>query len=414
MSTNGVKMSKLSDLPPKRKTDYSLWRKAKALSAGTEEDKKRAIEIISKSYFSLPRHVDRLLKELCGVSQPVTIRQEVAKMLDETPDIPSGLCLDLLGILIKDDNEIVKSRLERIKERHQALMKPILESTRLMQESISKAILEPIRSMQESILKSAVDPTRLMQQSLVKAAVQVNEALQLHVKAIRIPNIMQFVTPEYFRFIESLGRFNTQNTTFLASLVPSFYPLSTLEKCERKVEAKVLAHPLVKRLDALPTGKKHWSEYQDVCEEILSFCFVPPLLEPQREAIALGGLHRRDLIYHIPHDVDGFWHYVKTAYSSLAVIIECKNYSRSIAPNQIAIGSKYFGPKKLGTFGVLVSRKGPSKMAQKQQMDLWTNEDKMILCISDQELKEMVALKSRKSKPEIVLDRQIRKLRQSI
>ena len=104
--------------------------------------------------------------------------------------------------------------------------------------------------------------------------------------------------------------------------------------------------------------------------------------------------------------MDGFWAYVKNAYSSLSLIVECKNYSDPIGPNAVVITSKYFGDKKLGTFGIILSRNGPKANCWRQQIQYWQDEGKMILCLSDEDLKDMITLKLKGKEPETVLDRQ--------
>jgi hypothetical protein len=127
-----------------------------------------------------------------------------------------------------------------------------------------------------------------------------------------------------------------------------------------------------------------------------------------------GGLHRRDIIYPMSLGEGGFWGYLQTMFSALAMIVDAKNYGNELPKDQVVITSKYFGDKKLGNFGLIISRRGSSKSAKKEQIDRWVHHDEMIICLSDANLEEMLILKEAGEQPELVLDRLIRELRQSV
>jgi hypothetical protein len=84
------------------------------------------------------------------------------------------------------------------------------------------------------------------------------------------------------------------------------------------------------------------------------------------------------------------------SHSSLAVIVECKNYGKELPANQVVITSKYFGPKRLGNFGIILTRKGLSSSAKAEQKRLWSEESKMILCLNDADLTKMLELKEQR------------------
>jgi len=58
----------------------------------------------------------------------------------------------------------------------------------------------------------------------------------------------------------------------------------------------------------------------------------------------------------MPYDAGDFWFWIMLTYKSLALIVECKNYSVPLRPNQVMITSKYFGEKRLGLFGIIMCR----------------------------------------------------------
>jgi hypothetical protein len=173
-------------------------------------------------------------------------------------------------------------------------------------------------------------------------------------------------------------------------------------------------HPLIIQLKELPPGNETWSDYQKLCENIFIFCFVPPLLEPLYESSTENGIHRRDMIFNIPHDLSGFWAYVQNAYNSIAIIIDAKNYTGVLPKDQIVLTGKYFGPKKLGNFGIIICRQGPDSSGVKQQADSWVHHDEMIVCLDDNDLIEMIGLKIAGEDPSHIIDNKIRQLRAAL
>lgn len=188
----------------------------------------------------------------------------------------------------------------------------------------------------------------------------------------------------------------------------SYFPVETEFE-----EIKVSENPLVSKLRSIPSGKSNWHDYQKVCQEVLDYCLIPPLLEPYGELTNQAGIHRRDLIYPIPSGVMGFWGYIQGAYSATAVIVDAKNYGDALPPNEVVIVAKYLSPSKLGNFGIIISRKGPSASAKKEQITSWVHEGKMIICLSDNDIEEIVCIKEENGEPEEILDKKIFKIRSS-
>ena len=83
----------------------------------------------------------------------------------------------------------------------------------------------------------------------------------------------------------------------------------------------------------------------------------------------------------------------------LEFIIECKNYQQELTENELRITSIYLGKKKLTKLGVIVTRKGLHANSIREQENIWKDEDKMILCMNDEQLKKMVELKENEEEP---------------
>ena len=215
----------------------------------------------------------------------------------------------------------------------------------------------------------------------------------------------------YRKFQANLDVVRSTTGLFSAS-VPTYYSseeLSILQEPMEVPKKSAEATRFIERLGACPKGKEHWVEFQDLCKEILSHLFVPPLVEPFEQSRTETGLHVRDLIFDIPYSVrNNFWAYIRDKFDSLALVVECKNYSSPIEGNQIVISSKYLGKNKLGRFGIVFSRLEPAKSAIGEMKRLWREDDKLVLCMMDAHLIKMLKLKGQNKEPEIEIDNTIR------
>lgn len=388
MTEDNQKIATIKDIIPERKPDSRLWTDVRRLSEGDAQDRIEAVDLIFEKNYSLPDETNQLLKRLAGKTESPSVRRRIAKLLQQKPNIPFGVYSDLLDILSEDEDPEVRKIVTAIDEELKERMRPIIELSKTTQEHFLR-IAEAWRQLSF--------PYTMIRESLQQ-----------------FQQINSLISSNYFDTIRLVTQNNDILMKTLANLRTGFYPSSVLIQRELISEEEEIAHHLIECLEGIPSGPEHWIEYQSLCKEILNFCFVPPLLDPFEEERTDGGLHRRDLIYHIPHGVGGFWDYIKIAYSALAVIVDCKNYSESLRQNEVVITSKYFGSKKLGNFGIMVSRKGLHDSGRKQQLDRWIHHDEMIVCLSDDDLKDMIRLKLEGEDPEIVIDFHIRTLRQSI
>jgi glycosyltransferase involved in cell wall biosynthesis len=189
-----------------------------------------------------------------------------------------------------------------------------------------------------------------------------------------------------------------------------FYPIYFDQKELNIVDQKVVSIeersrlPFMNLLSQYPAGLKNWKNYENICKKVLTYLFVPPLSPPIEQSYTENGLHRRDLIFHVPYDVTGFWKHIQNRYFSEALIVECKNYSYPLNGNEIIIFSKYLGKYRLGTFGIVLSRYGLSDSAKKEMKRLCRDEQKLILCLNDTDLEKMISLKESSQEPELIID----------
>jgi hypothetical protein len=95
-------------------------------------------------------------------------------------------------------------------------------------------------------------------------------------------------------------------------------------------------------------------------------------------------------------------------------MFEVKN-TDSVETSHLNQTATYLG-ERLGRFGFLVTRKPPSEAKQKKTFSIYndSNPRKIILILSDQDLREMLDMKCRRADPMRFIQRMYRKFRQSV
>ena len=364
-----------------RTPDQGLWTRVQHLASGSADSQLEAADIILTRTGELPQQADTLLIDLTK-NGSLEFKRRVASALVNKPDITFGLESSLLEILSLESDEQIKKSVD----------------------DIDRPYLELLESLRQSALANLPNIKALAMPKIP----------QLDPQIVHMLNTIQNISiPSYL--LDGLNNIRVVNESILRTMsvvlpsLPSYFPAE-----QRLQSATPTQHPLIARLKVILPGHDTWTEYQRLSRDILTFCLVPPLLDPLYEDTTENGIHRRDLIYHIPHEAEGFWAHLRNAYGALAIIVDSKNYAGPLPKDQIVVTSKYFGTKKLGNFGLIVTRQEVDQSGRKEQADRWVHHDEMIVCLSDADLEEMVTRKIEGERPAVVIDRQIRAIRQAI
>jgi hypothetical protein len=166
------------------------------------------------------------------------------------------------------------------------------------------------------------------------------------------------------------------------------------------------AQELITRLEALPPGREAFREFEDLCVEILNYAFFPQLGVPSVQSRSEDGLDIRDAVFPITGG-HAFWQEIKRTCSTRFMVAEFKNYTESIRQREVESVQQYLYSKAMRMFGVLCSRNQPSESALLARRRAWVEADKLILFLSDEELKDLVHAKSYGENPTDVLDAQL-------
>ena len=170
---------------------------------------------------------------------------------------------------------------------------------------------------------------------------------------------------------------------------------------------------LADRLRSCPAGQEAWQVYQKLVGEILDALFCPPLDGVAEQNADFNYGNRRDFV--LPNYAEhGYWQYLRNRYRAEFIVVDAKNSAKEIGKDDILQVAHYLKEKGPGLFGLIFSRCGASERAEYHLRDVWQNENKMIVIISDTDVEQMLLCRQRGTDPCRVIVEKIQEFRQRI
>lgn len=159
---------------------------------------------------------------------------------------------------------------------------------------------------------------------------------------------------------------------------------------------------LIRQLQSCAPGITHSAEFERILGQIVRFLFIPPLERLLVQSRRADGHEIRDLV--LPNTGTSlFWDSLRQEFQSRHIVLELKNHNKSVGKQQVAQLREYLRRKSMGRFGLLVSRLPPSASALQARADAYSDENCLILFLSDAELSEMVRIRETGADPSVVL-----------
>ena len=165
------------------------------------------------------------------------------------------------------------------------------------------------------------------------------------------------------------------------------------------------------KLLAIKPGKGERSkEYEDICIEILKNVLGEYLGLWKVQESSNNGLYRFDLCCKIKNGVNqDFFDTIKNYFNTKYIVFEFKNYEKEISQKEIYTTEKYLYEKALRRVAIIISRKGASTNALSAARGCLRENGKLIMCLSDQDLIELINIKEKEEQPtaeffEVMLD----------
>lgn len=167
----------------------------------------------------------------------------------------------------------------------------------------------------------------------------------------------------------------------------------------------------IQQLDTCPLGNAGWSQFENLCTEILKFLFVPPLSEPTRQARTYSAVNRRDAIFpnrNITPTNDAVatnWHHLFLELNARMILFEFKNYDATDIGHEEVNQTRNYMTTPMGRLAIMVCSNDPVESAHRQRNTVFTQDQKVILFITKIQLKEMLAMKDRGEQPsDLIVD----------
>jgi len=175
--------------------------------------------------------------------------------------------------------------------------------------------------------------------------------------------------------------------------ITSSFPLS-LSTAKSEISSS-----LIQRLSSCPPGREGWQDFEDICTQILTEVFVPPLKPPKRQPRTLNGLERRDALFSLRDaDIDIGWAKIYRDFDSKFLLCEFKNYTDPCTKDEVNQTRNYL-KETIGRLGMVFSRKGANSNAYRMRNSIYSQDKKVILLFDDNHLIELLQLKSANQNP---------------
>ena len=154
-------------------------------------------------------------------------------------------------------------------------------------------------------------------------------------------------------------------------------------------------------------GRPYFVQYENLCSDIFKTIFVPPLNLPSSQSTTLSTLRRRDHVFP-NYAKQGFWFdVIKQTYMGNYIVVECKNLTTHVTQKEIQDAAKYLNRKNLGLFAIVLSRGDPNPNARRKQVEEWTENQKMIITLNDNDVLSLIELYRNQDDPSSVIQQKI-------
>jgi hypothetical protein len=174
------------------------------------------------------------------------------------------------------------------------------------------------------------------------------------------------------------------------------------------------AHDLLAQLQALAPGTDQWTSYENYCEELLNFLFVPPLKTAIPQSRDEQHINRRDFV--LPNYVmDGtFWQFMRSHYEAHYIVAEVKNLVGGPGKREILQVANYLNPHGTGLFSIILARHAMNDTAKWICREQWVQHNKLIIGLDDDDVRQMLVTKMAEGDPAELIRQKIEDFRLAI
>lgn len=160
------------------------------------------------------------------------------------------------------------------------------------------------------------------------------------------------------------------------------------------MDPESVADSYIAQLEALTTGTATFRKYEELCVSILKYILGEYLTLWEQQKTTEENLYRFDMCCKIKNGVtQDFFDTICKYFSTKYIVFEFKNDEKSITQREIYTTEKYLYEKALRKVAIIISRKGADKHAKMAARGSLRESGKLIICLSDEDLKAMLQIK---------------------
>ena len=157
---------------------------------------------------------------------------------------------------------------------------------------------------------------------------------------------------------------------------------------------------LKEQLRRIRPGREEYHQYENICIDILKYVLGDYLTLWYVQEKTDNGMYRFDLCCKIKSGVDqDFFETIKRYFNTKYIVFEFKNYSERITQQEIYTTEKYLYEKALRRVAIIISRNGADENALAAARGSLRENGKLILCLSDKDLIELIDIKDKNEQP---------------
>ncbi|WP_145859667.1 restriction endonuclease [Pedobacter suwonensis] len=166
-----------------------------------------------------------------------------------------------------------------------------------------------------------------------------------------------------------------------------------------------LVNGFIKRLDTCPAGTAGWRQFETLCLEILEYLFVPSLINHGPQVSSFSGIDRRDAIFanrNLGATTDPLlrnWYTLYLELQARMIVFEFKNYEKETVGKDEVNQTRNYIKKTMGKLAIIITNKPVDDSAKTQRNIVYNQEEKVILFVTKDKLKEMLYMKERGDEP---------------
>lgn len=163
---------------------------------------------------------------------------------------------------------------------------------------------------------------------------------------------------------------------------------------------------IIRRLYDCPPGMDGWRDFEEICVEILTYLFVPPLAPPRIQSRTYSEIDRRDAIFPNREDIGpNIWARIFRELNARMILFEFKNYNHEEIGKEEVNQTRNYLTRAMGQLAIICTNKPPNDQAHIKRNTIYSEEGKVILFLSKEKLVEMLYIKERGEDPaDLIMD----------